>query len=139
MNAANTLKAAARYFAIVFAAGFLLALIRIPWLVPRYGVRIAELIELPVMLVVIFFAARWTVRHRLTATTKATQLAVGLIALGLLLLTEFTLVLWLQGLSLRVAIARRDQVSGAAYALSLMIFALMPWIVARNTHPPDRQ
>lgn len=36
---------AVQYFAMVFAAGVLLALIRIPFLVPRLGVRMAELIE----------------------------------------------------------------------------------------------
>lgn len=137
MNTSHTLKSAVLYFAIVFGAGFLLALIRIPWLVPRFGARIAELIEMPIMLLVIFFAARWMVRHRLAAATKATRLAVGVIALSLLLLTEFSLVLWLQGLSLREAIAQRDPVSGAAYALSLVVFALMPLLVARGANATD--
>lgn len=137
MNTSHTLKSAVLYFAIVFGAGFLLALIRIPWLVPRFGARIAELIEMPIMLLVIFFAARWMVRHRLAAATKATRLAVGVIALSLLLLTEFSLVLWLQGLSLHEAIAQRDPVSGAAYALSLVVFALMPLLVARGANATD--
>jgi hypothetical protein len=80
-NASNTLKSAALYFAIVFGTGFLLALIRIPWLAPRFGVRVAELIEMPIMLMVIYFAARWLVRERLAAATKATRLTVGLMQL----------------------------------------------------------
>ena len=35
------LKYTALYFAIVFGAGFLLAMIRIPWLAPQFGVRAA--------------------------------------------------------------------------------------------------
>ena len=130
----NLLKSAVLYFATVFGAGFLLALIRIPVLVPRLGMRVAELIEMPVMLLVIFFAARWIVRRVLDPATQGARLAVGVIALSLLLLTEFSVVLWLQGLTVREAIANRDPVSGAAYASSLIVFALMPLLVARRTH-----
>jgi hypothetical protein len=59
----NILKFSTMYFGAVFGAGFFLALIRIPLLVPRFGVRAAELIEMPIMLMVIYFAARWIV-HR---------------------------------------------------------------------------
>ena len=55
-------KAGLLYFALVFGTGFLLGPIRLLWLVPRFGTRIAELMEMPVMLVVIVLAARWTVR-----------------------------------------------------------------------------
>ena len=59
---------------------------------------------------------------------------MGLIALGLLLLTEFTVVLWLQDVNLREAIINRDPVSGAAYTVSLVLLAVMPLLVARNSH-----
>lgn len=121
------------YYAIVFGAGFALALIRVPLLVPHFGVRTAELMEMPIMLAVIFFAARWIVRTKLVGATHAARIGVGMIALSLLLLTEFTVVLWLQGLSLREAVLNRDPVSGTAYALSLALFALMPWLIARRT------
>lgn len=118
----------------MFGAGFALALIRVPFLVPRFGARIAELIEMPIMLIVIYLAARWIVRKQLAPATTVARLATGCIALSLLLLTEFTVVLWLQGLTLRESIMNRDPVSGTAYALSLLIFALMPLWIARKTH-----
>lgn len=54
----NVLKAGALYFAIVFGAGFVLGPIRVLWLVPRVGTRVAELMEMPVMLLVSVLSAR---------------------------------------------------------------------------------
>src|SRR5262245_56776337 len=56
-------KAGALYFAVVFETGFVLGPIRVPWVVPRVGIRAAELMEMPVMLVVVVLAARWIVRR----------------------------------------------------------------------------
>jgi hypothetical protein len=54
------LKAAFLYFAIVFGVGFVLGTIRTIWVVPRVGVRTAELLEMPAMFILIVIAARWT-------------------------------------------------------------------------------
>lgn len=124
------LKAGALYFALVFAAGFVLGTIRVPWLVPRVGERIAELVEAPIMLVVMVLAARWVARRLVAPRTPARLLAVGSIALGLLLLAELTLVLGFRGLTLAEYVAGRDPVAGTVYAVMLGLFALMPAIVA---------
>ena len=57
----QVVKAGAVYFAIVFGVGFILGAIRTLWVVPRVGARNAELMEMPIMLVVTILAARWTV------------------------------------------------------------------------------
>jgi hypothetical protein len=57
------LKAGVLYFTFTFGAGFVLGTIRILWVVPNFGTRTAELMETPIMLVVIIFAARWIVRR----------------------------------------------------------------------------
>lgn len=41
------------------------------------------------------------------------------------------MVLWLQGITIRESIADRDPVSAAVYAVSLILFALMPLFVSR--------
>jgi hypothetical protein len=51
------LKAGVLYFAVIFGAGFVLGLVRILWLVPRLGTRVAELLEAPIMLVTTIVAA----------------------------------------------------------------------------------
>jgi hypothetical protein len=87
------LKAGALYFALVFGAGFVLGPIRILWVVPRVGTRMAELTEAPIMLVVTIISARWIVRRLAVPSTPSSRLGMGGIALGLLLVAEFTLVL----------------------------------------------
>ena len=50
-------KPALLYFLIVFGAGFILGPIRVFLIVPKLGIRWAELLEMPVMLTVIYFAS----------------------------------------------------------------------------------
>ena len=66
----NILKAAVVYFALVFGAGFVLGPIRILFIVPRFGVRLAELMEFPVMLVVIVLTSRWLGSQISTPTSR---------------------------------------------------------------------
>jgi len=129
----QVLKAGAVYFFLVFAAGFILGPVRILWAVPHFGTRTAELMEMPVMLAVIIFAARRTVRRRAGSFTSAHLLGMGLLALGMMLTAEFTLVLWLRGLSIREYLAGRDAVSGTAYDIMLGVFAVMPLLTARKS------
>jgi hypothetical protein len=126
------LKSAVLYFAIVFGAGFVLGPIRIWWVVPRFGTRMAELMEAPIMLVVTIITARWIVRRLALPSTPSSRLGMGCIALGLMLVAEFTLVLWLRGLSITEYLASRDPVSGTIYYLLLAVFAIMPLLVARR-------
>ena len=126
------LKGGICYFACVFGVGFVLGVIRTLWIVPRVGTRIAELMETPVMLVVIIFAARWIVSHLAVPSTSSARLRMGCIALGLLLIAEFTLVLGLRGVSIREYLANRDPVAGSVYYAALGLFGLMPLFVARR-------
>ena len=58
---AQALKSGALYFALVFGAGFVLGAVRVLWPVRRFGERVAELMEAPVMLGVTVLAARWVI------------------------------------------------------------------------------
>jgi len=128
----HILKSAMLYFALVFGAGFVLGTIRVLLVVPRIGTRTAELIETPVMIVVSFLAARWIIRRLAVPPTAGERIAMGLLALGFLLDAEFTLVLWLRGLTITEYLATRDPVSGAAYLIALGVFAVIPLFVARR-------
>ena len=128
----ETLKAGVVYFALVFAAGFVLGTIRTLWVVPRLGVRTAELAEAPIMFCISILAARWVVGYFQFSPLRSGRLAVGFIALGLMLLADFTLGLWIQGTTPRQYFAARDPVSGTVYFLTLGAFAVIPMFVSRR-------
>jgi hypothetical protein len=128
----KTLKAGILYFVLVFGAGFVLGPIRVFWVVPRVGVRMAELIEAPIMFAVIVVAARWIVRRLGMPPATSSRLGMGFIGLGLLLAAEFMLGYLLWGLSITEVITSRDPVSGSVYYALLGVFAVMPIFLARK-------
>ncbi|WP_018294378.1 hypothetical protein [Mariprofundus ferrooxydans] len=119
------------YFSLVFAVGFILGVIRITWIVPQFGERVAEFMEAPLMLATTYVAARFVTR-RFRALRIMDYFYSGVMALLLLLSVEFSVVLGLRGLSIREYLEARDPVAGALYVMMLIIFAVMPWLVGRR-------
>lgn len=120
------------YFALVFAAGFALGMIRVPFLVPRLGERAAELIEMPFMFFAIVVSARFIIRRFSLPADFRARLAAGFLALGLLLIAEVLLAVALQERTLGEYVASRDPVSGIVYLAMLALFALVPLLLARG-------
>ena len=114
------------YAAAVFGAGFVLGSIRVLVVVPRIGARAAELLELPLMIGVSFLAAGWVNRRLDVGDPFGKRLAVGTIALLVLLAAEVATGVALRGVSLRDALINRDPVSGSLYYFSLALFAVLP-------------
>jgi hypothetical protein len=127
----RTARASLLYFISVFGVGFVLGTLRVLLVVPYLGVRWAELLEQPLMLVASFYFARIVVR-RFGPFASTRRLFIGLLALALLLVTEFGLAVIVQGQGLAQYVASRDPVSGVAYILSLIAFALMPLLAGRG-------
>lgn len=119
-------RAAASYFAWVFGAGFVLGAIRVPLLVPRLGVRTAELLELPIVLAVIAWASRRTVRSHAYGTARQ-QLAIGGLAWVMLLAAEVGLGMALTGRDPLAVVLAHEPVSGTCYYAATVLFALAPW------------
>jgi hypothetical protein len=131
-GAPSTLLAALIYFAAVFGAGFVLGTIRALWAEPRFGPRLAELIEAPIMLVVIVVAARWIVGGYARQFSRRRRAAFGALALVLMLVLELALVPLVRGLSIGNYFAGRDPVSGSVYYVLLVLFAAMPALLRRR-------
>ena len=118
---------AAAYCVAVFAVGFGLGAVRVTWVVPAVGERIAELAEMPFMIAAsVLLAWRFVRRWRLRV---GAALAGGVLALALLLGAEIALVV-ARGLTLEQYLASRDPVSGSAYVAALVVFMLAPAAVA---------
>ncbi len=130
-----SVKAGLLYFVSVFGVGCILGLIRLLWLAPQFGTRMAELLEMPLMLVVIIAAAHWVIQRLALPAALWPRLTMGLVALGCLLCAEWGLVLRLRGLSMVDYIATRDPVSGTSYYIVLCLFAVMPWLISPQKAP----
>jgi len=131
--ATRTIKAGLTYFTLVFGAGFVLGMIRVPFLVPRLGERVAELVEMPFMFVVILLSARFIIRRFSLPAKVLARLGAGFVALGLLVAAEVLLAVALQDRTLGEYVASRDPVSGIVYLAMLALFAAMPLVLARRT------
>ena len=133
----SALKAGLVYFGIVFAAGFLMGLVRVPFFVPRYGERVAEIIEMPFMLAVIILAARWLVKRFAFGGEVRRPVIAGIAAAAILIAVEFSVVLRLRGLSPGEYLSTRDPVAGGLYYAMVVIFALAPVIIAKLKKAPQ--
>lgn len=134
-------QACTLYFVLVFGAGFAIGVLRVLWLLPRYGARSAELIEMPFMLLAIVLAARHVVRRCALPARAGVRLSVGWLAFALMGCAEFSFAWLLQGLSPACYVASRDPVSGSVYLALLVLFALLPWLLALDGDdgPPRSQ
>ena len=90
------------------------------------------LLETPIMITVMVFAARWILR-RFELRVLPARLATGVFALIFLLAAEFGVAILLRGMSASEVITKRDPVSGTVYFISLVVFALMPTFVSHFT------
>jgi len=134
----KTVHGAIVYFALVFGIGLLLGSVRVPFIVPRIGERYAELAEMPLMFIAIFFASRHVLQKYGQKTGSVGLIGIGIIALLLLVGAELLLAVLLAGRGFGEYIASRDRVSGSVYLAVLLVFAAMPWLQARkqNNAPP---
>jgi hypothetical protein len=128
----EVLLAAGAYFGIVFGVGFALGSVRVVFLVPRFGERMAELAEMPFMFLAIVLAAGHIVRRYGPTVTSLGWTVVGVIALTLLVVAELLLAVVLAGRGFGEYVASRDPISGSVYLAMLLVFAAMPWLLTRD-------
>ena len=134
-NIASSLLAirlAVFYFGLTFLTGCILGYIRLEILIPALQLSQprAELFEMPLMLVAIVFWARFLIAQCKIPSFALLRLVIGLLALVFMLSAEFLggLILYEEGL--RERIWTGDKTSGTAFAASLLLFGLMPWILS---------
>ncbi|MDH5177103.1 MAG: hypothetical protein OEX15_10625, partial [Gammaproteobacteria bacterium] len=107
--------------------------VRVLCIVPAIGERAAELLEMPLMLLVVAMAARFIVGKFAGSIHGTPQwLQVGAIAFACMLTADVGVGVSLRGMTLWQALVERDPVSGTAYYLALAFLALAPSLFART-------
>jgi hypothetical protein len=120
------------YFTLVFFSGFALGCIRVPFLQPLVGDRVAQLLEMPIMMLAITKSAKLVVRRLHPQPPKSHLFLIGMIAVTLMLAAEAVGSVYIAGKDwngLAYWVADRDAVAGPIYFAMLGVFAVMPaWV-----------
>lgn len=127
----GVVRAGVVYAAVVFAAGFVLGTLRTLVFVPWLGGSAAVVLELPVILAISWIICGWVIRRCEIPIDGGVRLAMGGVALAVLLASEACLSVILFGRSFGQHLATY-RYSGAQIGLAgQLLFALMPLIRAR--------
>lgn len=125
----RAVRAGVVYCLVVFAAGFVLGVVRTLFVAPRVGVLAAVAIELPIVL-----AAAWWVSARLQRVSSPTPRDAGLMggtAFVLLLLAEASLSIALFGRTIAEHLSLYADADHRLGFAGQIAFALIPWLQAR--------
>lgn len=131
--------AAAAYFAIAFAAGFVLGAVRVLALAPSIGELAATACELPLMLAVSWFAASFTARRLGVSDAAPDRLIMGGLAFFLLIGAEVVLASVAFDRTISMQVAAWKQPAGALGLLGQVAFAAIPFVQARLKGPFTRR
>ena len=123
----TSLKAAAIYAALVFAAGFALGTLRVFAVEPAFGPLAATLIELPVILTISWFTCRWVIRRCNVGSSAGSRVAMGVIAFVLLISADTSLGLAM-GRSFAGQLATYREVSAQLGLIGQMAFGAFPFL-----------
>ncbi len=126
------IKAPFFYFLMVYLAGCALGTVREFFVTPYLGLTAALWIEVPIMTVTSFFAARFVVERAPEVKADGDRLFVGCAAFIMLLIAEEAMTRILRGISIFTLWADFEPLAAIANILGLVLFMLMPLFVARK-------
>ena len=127
----RVLHAAALYFALVFAVGLMLGPPRVLWLEPWLGKTIAVLLEAPLLIAAMWFAARLAPAWARVQGGWLSYLCIGFAALLLQQIADLAVGFGFRGMTLAEQTAYFATPAGLIYILTLIAFALIPLIRSR--------
>jgi hypothetical protein len=120
------------YFGIVFALGFLLGAFREIYVVDHLGPVVSRLTEVPLMLMLSWFTARWLIRRFAVPAIARERLAMGGTAFALLLLAEAVLSVHGFGKTWTGYLAEYATPDGAVGLAAQAVFGLFPFLMMRR-------
>lgn len=126
------------YFLLAYACGFATGVVREFFVTPRTGLTAALWIELPVMVAVSFFAARFVVRRFVVKNDLGDRLILGSLGLALLVVAEQVMSWALRGISVFTLWAHFSPLAAIANFAGLGLFAIMPLLILRHRNAVER-
>jgi len=124
------MKAGPVYFLVALGAGFTLEYIRLELVGLHISERLAEILEIPTVLLATMMGARWAVGRLTLPPLPGVRLGVGFVALGLALIAQFMVILPIRGLSYAEYWASQDPASISASIGTLGVLLAMPFLTA---------
>lgn len=125
----QVLKAGALYGLITIGAGFVLEVIRLQVVALHINERFAEMMEIPNVLLATMIGARWVIDRFILPPLPGIRLGVGLVALGLTGIMEWTLIQVLQSLAVAGYITPGEAVLSTLPIGALGVLTAMPFLV----------
>ncbi len=114
------------YFALVFAAGFVLGAVRTLWLAPAVGATTATLIELPVILAVSWAACLFILKRMKVKARPSDRFLMGASAFTLLIGAEIALGLGMMSRSVSEQLDAMTAPAGLIGLAGQLLFAAFP-------------
>lgn len=125
----QVLKAGTLYFLITIGAGFVLEVIRLQVVALHINERFAEMMEIPSVLLATMIGARWVIDRFILPPLPGIRLGVGLVALALTVVAEWTLVQILESLAVAGYIAPDEAILSTLPMGALGVLTAMPFLV----------
>ena len=128
----SAIKVGILYFAIVFAAGFLLGTFRMFVLLPLTSELAAVALELPIILIISWLVCRRLISRFSVPATASQRLAMGALAFCLLMLAEVGLSVLVFDRSGAEYLAHLQTAPGLLGVAGQIAFALLPLAQLKN-------
>ena len=133
----SAIKAGVLYFAIVFAAGFLLGTLRVLILLPLTGELAAVTLELPVVLAISWLACRQLISRFSVPAMAPQRLVMGALAFGLLMLAEYSLSILVFNQPMAEYLTNLQATPGLLGLAGQIAFAFIPLLLLRLQRWPS--
>lgn len=125
----QVLQAGATYFLVVVGAECVLEIIRLQVVALHVSEKLAEMLEIPNVLLATIIGGRWVVDRFTLPPLPGIRLGVGLVALCLVLISEWTVMQALQSLSVEGYVAIQDAAVEPIPIGALGVLTVMPFLV----------
>jgi hypothetical protein len=128
----RAIQAGLLYCAIVFAAGFVLGVIRTMWVSPLSGELVAVALEAPVMLAIAWVACGWIAERLDISERFVDRLVMGGVALASMILAECGVAILAGGRGLGEYFLTYSREGILLGLLAQLGFAVFPFLRARR-------